>query len=712
MGLSLEIPVMSEPEKKKRITSSCWWDLLKWHIWAVLSVSGTMVLLWLNLSRYAIGDEIGNSPRQSVDIVGTLQLVIKVHELLIIASLANIGRQLIIGSLLKDGIVLGLLGAESSLSNPSFIVSGEYSQALRFGFWGSIGFGLGRSGFSRIHWKVFGLALFILWSSVISSLAGPSSAVLMIPRVDCNSFDKWTYSPPTSHGIFPNVMISVIGGPNIFDQYPRSFLGLEYWNYYFENSAWNKTIPDDLYHDFGDIGSTVFINTTGVYNRDLNQKWDGGTEVTCMMQSGYQEIRNNTWGMVPMREIAMGWRQLKTSINVNALNASITCRNRDKIPCNTTANALLSRNSSGLDWCYMSVSEKFDAPGVLRSSQNLLLAAEYADDADSRVWITEGPRIAVNQHYSDSIEVVFEGMPLSDDPQVPFNLTVGSFSGKFVSGVGTTMGLRDTPEQIQYFDYVLRHNGTTAKPPQILFHENWLDFAYSIKDPGDNESVQISPSTTPFSYPQRPGTTAPEYNLLGMFGNNTRRAGSRRNMMGIQPKALAVEVTVGGALGYLLAWTSPTNSQYSMPYDDIPPAFTEGLGGPESWLTEYAFKVYREGYVFRLSTRTGYLGCVILVLHAITAIAGSVWQLMSGKGVFLGWNNTPEYFMLGAGSAKLVEVYPNTCVAITGEKALAGVIVLERRLAGPPRIEVVSKEYADRRRTRPFVASDAKEKYE
>lgn len=546
---------------------------------------------------------------------------------------------------------------------------------------------------------------------MISSLAGPSSAVLMIPRVDWNFFDKKTYSPPAFYGIFPNIMISVVGGPNIFDQYPRSFLGLEYWNYYFENSAWNETIPDDLYHAFGDIGSSAYINTTGVYNRDLNQRWDGRTEVTCMMQSGYQKIRDNTWAMLPMRSIAMGWRQLKTSMNVNALNASITCRNRDKIPCNTTASAL-SRNSSGLDWCYMSVNEKFDAPGVLRSSQNLLLAADYADDADSRVWITEGPRIAANQHYSNSIEVVFEGRPLSDNPQIPFNLTVCSFSGKLVSGVGTTMGLRDTPEKIEYFDYILQHNGTTAKPRQILFHENWLDFAYSIKDPGDNESVRATLPTTPFSYPQRPRTTAPEYNLLGMFGNNTRKAGSRLNMMGIQPEALAVEVPVGGALGYLLAWTSLTNSQYSMPYDDIPPAFTEGLGGPESWLTEYVFKVYREGYVFRLSTRTGYLGCVVLILHAITAIAGSLWQLMSGKGVFLGWRNTPEYFMLGAGSAKLVEAYPNTCVAIAGEKALAGVIVLERRLADPPRIEVVSKEHVDRARTRPFVTSDAKEKYE
>lgn len=97
--------------------------------------------------------------------------------------------------------------------------SGEYLQALHFGFRGSIGPGFGGPGFSRIHWKVLGLALFILWSSVISSLASPSSAVLMIPRVDWNFFDKKTYSPPAFYGIFPN----------IFDQYVTSVLPSHFW---------------------------------------------------------------------------------------------------------------------------------------------------------------------------------------------------------------------------------------------------------------------------------------------------------------------------------------------------------------------------------------------------------------------------------------------------------------------------------------------------
>lgn len=718
MGLPEQIsePVISQSEKlgedePKHIASIHPWDVLMWHIWAILSLTGTAVLLWLNLSHYAIGAEIGNSTHQTADILGTFQLIIKVHELLIVASLANIAHQLLIGSLLKDGIIVGLLGAEAALADPSFIVSAEYSQAFWVGL--QAVFGYGKSEHSQVHRKVFGLALFILWASALSALAGPSSAVLMIPRVDWNYFDQRAYSPPIPDNMFPNIMIAASDSDfDLLTGSPEFFLGLEYWDFYFENSAWNESNLDDLNHDFGDIGSTVYINTTGLYNRELHDKWDGGTTITCMMQSGFQDIQDNTWAKMHMDDIGNGWRGLKSTVNVNALNASVTCRNRDKIPCNATA--VLSGNSSDPDWCYMSVNKIYSDPEALRRGQDLLLAADYGYLTDSsRVWITEGPRSVENQHYSESIEVVFEGRPASDSPYVDFNLTVCSFSGALVAGIGTTLGARDTPPKIEYFDYVLASDGSRAKPRKLLFHENWLDRAHSTERslPGEStEPVQNTSGADPFSFPPRPSIYAPRYNLLGMFGNNTRKAGSRYNAFEDQTQALSIEVIVGGALGYLLAWTPTALSQYSMSYDQIPQEFTEGLGGEQSWLTEYVVRVYREGYVFRLSTRTGYLGCIVLLLHAFTAIVASLWQLfrMPSRGVFIGWNTTPEYTMLGAGSAKLVGEYPNTGVAIKGNTALRGVIVLEKRLDGPPRLEIVAKE----RRTRPLVPEDEKLKYE
>lgn len=534
-----------------------------------------------------------------------------------------------------------MLGADASLAVPSFIVSAEYSQAFWVGL--QAAFGYGKSEYLQVHRKVFRLALFILWASALSALAGPSSAVLMIPRVDWNPFDQREYSPPGSGGVFPNIMIESLNRDSgLLALYPADFLGLEYWDFYFSNSAWNESNLDDVNHHFGDIRSTVYINTTSSYNRELHDKWDGGTTVTCMMQNGFQGIQDNTWAQMHMNDIGKGWRGLKSIVNVNALNASVTCRDRDKIPCNATT--VLSGNSSDPDWCYMSFNKIYSDPETLRRGQDLLLVADYGYDIDSsRVWITEGPRSVENQHYSESIEVVFEGRPPSDSPDVAFNLTVCSFSGALVAGIGTTLGARNTPSKIEYFDYVCKPDRSQSKPRKLLFHENWLDNAYSIELPlpyEPTEPVRNTSRTDPFSFefPQRPRIDAPRYNLLGMFGNNTRKAGSRSNAIDDQTQALSIEVIVGGALAYLLAWTPTAVSQYSMPYEDIPWEFTEGLGGQVSWPTKYVVEVYREGYVFRISTRTGYLGCTVLLLHAFTAIVASLWQLfrMPTRGIFIG----------------------------------------------------------------------------
>lgn len=120
-------------ETPKHIVSTHWWHFLAWHSWTVTSLTVTATLLWLNFTEYAIGGEIGRSPKSSADILGALQLAIKAHELLIVASLITIARQMIIGDLLDGGIVLGLLGAEASFSTPSFVFTGEFTQSFLFG---------------------------------------------------------------------------------------------------------------------------------------------------------------------------------------------------------------------------------------------------------------------------------------------------------------------------------------------------------------------------------------------------------------------------------------------------------------------------------------------------------------------------------------------------------------------------------------------------
>lgn len=214
-------------------------------------------------------------------------------------------------------------------------------------------------------------------------------------------------------------------------------------------------------------------------------------------------------------------------------------------------------------------------------------------------------------------------------------------------------------------------DGQRKDPRRLLFHENWLDNAYSTIDAEwESNDIHIPAS---FNYPSRPRTTASPYNVLAAFGNTTQVAGGFDHTV----EALSTEVAVGGALAYLLSWTARSDTQYSIPLNEIPRQFTDGLGPPESWPIDYVFNVYQEGYIFRLSTRTGYLGVMVLGLHALTAIVAALWQLLVSRRVILGWTNTPEYIMLGAGSPSLTTAYPNTCAGIAAKGALRGVIVLK-----------------------------------
>lgn len=675
-------PQMSEkpsptPETPKHIVCTHWWHFLAWHSWTVASLTVTATLLWLNFTEYAIGGEIGRSPKSSADILGALQLAIKTHELLIVASLITIARQMIIGDLLDGGIVLGLLGAEASFSTPSFVLTGEFTQSFLFGLRS-----IYKSDSQPINRRMLWLASFVFWACVLSSLAGPASGVLMIPRIDWHPAGTIQYSPPLNSTV-PNVIIGAAGG---FEYSVSQMPGLKYWQYYFENADWNETnaAEDDQFHKFGDVGTVAYINTTGSYGRILDAKWDNGTNITCEMHADSAERYGNTWAKfrTPMNGTITGWKAVKSTINVVALKAVVTCRARERIPCSATST--LSGNYEDPDWCYMSVGY-FASSSVLRTSRNLLLAADHRDYYP-RVWVTEGPKIEANSHYSDSIEVIFETPPPSnemeyyDDSTPTFNLTVCSFSGALASGIGTALGTHATAEKVEYFDYALKPDGRRMGPRRILFHENWLDNAYSRKDsPWESDNDPDTDALASFTYPARPRTTVSPYNVLAAFGNATQVAGEFSNVT----EALPSEVAVGGALAYLLSWTSGSDTQYAIPLDEIPRQFTDGLGPPESWPIDYVFKVYQEGYIFRLSTRTGYLGVMVLGLHGITAIVASLWQLFVTRRVILGWTNTPEYIMLGAGSPSLTTAYPNTCAGIAAKGALSGVIILKETSSNP-----------------------------
>lgn len=691
-------------EVVKAIITTRWRDLLNWHTPTIISLAGTSALLYLNFRECAIGGEIGGSPNATANTLGALQVFIKMHELAIVASILLIARQWILSNLLRGGILLGLLGAEQSLSAPTFIISREYWLMLKYAAQGifpakeGTGLDSARRTDRATRLQMLSLAVFMFLGCGISSLAGPASGVLMVPRIGWFFGGELRFDS-VAHGTMPNVMIGTAMEDISGYEFPESSVfalplsvvdvGMHYWpNILSTSRGRDLTVEEMSVHAFFDSSGNTFINTTGSDGRILDAEWSGGTRITTSMKSGDMSDKNGT--LANLRIMREGWREVRVTRTTHGLDAWVTCRAREKISCGklsgNQSDAMVFSNHSEPAWCYMSVN-KDNTTGNLRTSRNLLMTSID----EPRVWLTEGPRIEGNSHYSDSIEVILEKLPTPTDPRsilnerFMYNLTVCSFSGALVAAIATTYGVQNVAEYVGYLDHVLLANGSTAPPRKLLFHENWLDRAYGL-DPAfhhtkpEDTAYPTGSMEYPdnFTYPARPGTTARD-TLFGSLGWFFTSAGgfefvNKPNPKPVPHEAFQVEMVVGGMLAYLLSWTPPSSSQYSMAYEQIPEDFR--LGPAQSWSIGYVWQVYHEGYGFRLSTRTAYLGVVVLIVHSAVAITASLWQLLVRRRIISGWSSVTDYLFLGVASRDLENAYPHSCAGVTGDQALGSLVVV------------------------------------
>lgn len=255
--------------------------------------------------QYAIRGELGRDSDETANILGAVQLLIQMHGLLISASLFQIARQWIQGSLLTlhRGIPLGLVGAERELGSPSFVVSHGYLAAVRYSLslWGPQ-----TSDDKKRKWDVGMVTAFLFVSCIVSVLAAPASAALMIPRVHW-FFEKESQfvRSLTGKGTIPSILVPPQLGYGTYGTFTATGIdpttlyadddALAYWDK-FSSSSWmtDATMEAFTTHQVPTSWGITYVNTTTTRGRSMA---DGpgisGSSARMLMRANFFGI--NGW---------------------------------------------------------------------------------------------------------------------------------------------------------------------------------------------------------------------------------------------------------------------------------------------------------------------------------------------------------------------------------------------------------------------------------
>jgi hypothetical protein len=158
-------------EEKKPVFKSSKKRRLVRCILYVLPVGTCIVLIFFNFFNYYIGGELSGTEGEDTEKLYALQFAAKIHELLMIASLGSILVTIIRRELsVKEGLPFGALFSPQQIQSIDILWSPE--------FWGIV-----RRSYKskKIRWWL--IVLYIAVFSILGLSVGPSSAVLMRPRL-------------------------------------------------------------------------------------------------------------------------------------------------------------------------------------------------------------------------------------------------------------------------------------------------------------------------------------------------------------------------------------------------------------------------------------------------------------------------------------------------------------------------------------------------
>jgi len=168
----------------------------------------SVVAISLNLKHAFLGRTLLGSLGQPMN-MALIQVAAKLQEMLIVASLAALVMQVIRDEMMHgDGVPLGLIGGGFQFASLSYFWSPE--------FWGSIGPG---TRFKR-RCRLWGL---LSLTGLIAAFASPSTAVLLIPRIqewDAGGSEFYLPNPPAE--IWPDKLTFDSDGSDAFCALPNA----------------------------------------------------------------------------------------------------------------------------------------------------------------------------------------------------------------------------------------------------------------------------------------------------------------------------------------------------------------------------------------------------------------------------------------------------------------------------------------------------------
>lgn len=362
----------------------------------------------------------------------------------------------------------------------------------------------------------------------------------------------------------------------------------------------------------------------------------------------------------------------------------------------------------------------------MKGSQNLLLMGQEGTGASRRgVYMAEGPSLP-NRYskFTASIDFLIDsGDGRQHDPNFGHqryaydqpdagNITICSISTVLRSTIVSSLRIPFSPQYAKYTNDLSQLTGGDEAPRAVIFHENWLDTVY-LSDPAEYKAGIPIPvvNTEVFTYPPRnisePSRNPTLARLAKIFLTpNTRSSDDiQRNLGQGQVEAAALEIVLGGSFLQFMSLMNPTSSQYSV---------APGLMLPDSLMPEpqrffpdtttYVLKVYRLGYGFRLSSRTGLLGMIVLATHAVIAVLGSLWLIFWERKVIAAWGTVPDYLALGIGSSIDGQGLKNTCAGISGTETLGAVVVVGETT--PKHLEISLVERVTQQRPQSVLVED------